>query len=137
MRGKGIIEKLFLSDVVSKRTIISAHLFSRSNVFAADCGWGNWLCHLHGSVLLVLEDGVHLAFGKIAHRQILWVFGGDAEPLTGKLDLVQKSKRSAALLLHNLVDEFAIKFDFQFAKCILDEVEVVDFRLFVFPNVTV
>jgi hypothetical protein len=54
--------------------------------------------------------------------------------LAGKFDLVEQSKRCASFFLHYLVDELAVKLYIKLAQSSLNQVEVVDFGLFVLSS---
>lgn len=50
-----------------------------------------------------------------------------------KLELVEQSEGGTPLLLHDVVGELAVKANLEGTQGILDQVEVVDPRLFVRP----
>ena len=132
--SQSIIEVRFLGHLeldempILHLLLISAHVLALDSARLNAAGERRRLLHVLRELLLdsaLLQPSHRLSLQCVGRRALTF--------LNSQFELVEKAQSCTSLFLHDVVREFAIKANLEVAKCILDQVEVVDLGLLVCP----
>ena len=128
------VKEILLSHLELNQVEVLAFLFHRSHVLATDLSWLDRACKSLSFLHVCSHLLVECANFEPSHSLFFQLISGcPLSLLNRQLELIEQPEGRTSLLLHDVVGHFTIEADFQGAKGIFNQVEIVHFGLFVRP----